>query len=253
MKTVQVRNLSIGEGMPKICVPIVEKTKEEIYIQANAIKETDADLVEWRADWFEEVQRPGAIQEVLRQLRGILGDLPLLFTFRTAIEGGEQEIEAERYVELNRAAVDSQMADLIDVEVSAGEERVLELIDYAHRNQVKVVASNHDFYKTPVKEELIQRLRKMQLYGADLPKIAVMPRNRQDVLTLLEATVEMQEQHADRPIITMSMSPMGAVSRICGEVFGSAVVFASAGRASAPGQIPVSVLKNMMENIHFYI
>lgn len=56
---------------------------------------------------------------------------------------------------------------------------------------MKVIASNHDFHKTPSKEELIHRLRLMQDFDADLPKIAVMPTCRQDVLTLLSATLEM--------------------------------------------------------------
>lgn len=63
----------------------------------------------------------------------------------------------------------------------------------------------------------------MQELGADLPKIAVMPQNEKDVLVLLEATNEMFKIYADRPIITMSMSGMGVISRLCGEIFGSAL------------------------------
>ena len=65
----------------------------------------------------------------------------------------------------------------------------------------------------------------MQELGADIPKIAVMPQCKKDVLTLLEATREMAEEHADRPIITMSMAGTGLISRLCGEVFGSATYF----------------------------
>ena len=61
----------------------------------------------------------------------------------------------------------------------------------------------------------------MQELGADIPKIAVMPTCRRDVLTLLCATEEMYTEHADRPIITMSMAGTGLISRLCGEVFGS--------------------------------
>ena len=65
---------------------------------------------------------------------------------------------------------------------------------------------NHDFAKTPEKDEIVRRLRKMQSLDADIPKIALMPTCKRDVLTLLEATLEMSEQYADRPIITMSMA-----------------------------------------------
>ena len=110
--------------------------------------------------------------------------------------------------------------------------------------------SNHDFFKTPSKEEIISRLCAMQEKGADIPKIAVMPQSKKDVLTLLSATNEMVEEHADRPIITMSMAGTGLISRLCGEVFGSALTFGAAKKASAPGQAAVNDLNNMLQFLH---
>ena len=144
----------------------------------------------------------------------------------------------------------SGYVDMIDVEAFTGNEEVREIIDTAHACGVKVVVSNHDFYKTPPKEELISRLCKMQELGADVPKIAVMPQSRRDVLTLLAATEEMVREYADRPIITMSMNGEGVISRLCGEVFGSAVTFGAAGRTSAPGQMQVKELKMVLEMLH---
>ena len=140
--------------------------------------------------------------------------------------------------------------DLIDVELSSGEETVKYLIKTAHTIGVKAVISNHDFEKTPSKEEIVKRLRKMQELGADLPKIAVMPQCKKDVLTLLTATEEMAHRYADRPIITMSMAKDGVVSRMCGEVFGSALTFGTAGQTSAPGQIEVGKLREVLEIFH---
>ena len=54
MNTVKVRNIEIGAGIPKICVPIVGVTREEILAAAENIKSTKADVVEWRVDWYEE-------------------------------------------------------------------------------------------------------------------------------------------------------------------------------------------------------
>ena len=96
----------------------------------------------------------------------------------------------------------------------------------------------------------MRRLCMMQDYGADIPKMAVMPRNKQDVLTLLSATLEMSEQFADRPIITMSMAGTGVVSRLTGETFGSALTFGAATKASAPGQINVNELERVLDIIH---
>lgn len=79
----------------------------------------------------------------------------------------------------------------MDVEAFTGDEIVRKIIEKAHEHGVKVVASNHDFFKTPSKEEIISRLIKMRDLGADIPKIAVMPQSKKDVLTLLSATEEM--------------------------------------------------------------
>ena len=100
------------------------------------------------------------------------------------------------------------------------------------------------------KEEIIERLIKMQEADADIAKIAVMPESKKDVLTLLSATEEMVSQYADRPIVTMSMKGTGAISRISGEIFGSAITFGSLEKASAPGQVELSQLKTVLEIIH---
>ena len=77
--------------------------------------------------------------------------------------------------------------------------------------------------------------------------MAVMPKNERDVLVLLDATLSMKELHGETPVITMSMGRMGVVSRIAGEVFGSAVTFGTAGEASAPGQIDAERLRGMLD------
>ena len=250
MKPVIVRNVIIGEGMPKICVPIVGKTEDEILQAAKEIVNVPADLVEWRADWYEAVLEMQKVVELSAKLREILGNKPILFTFRTKAEGGEKELGAKPYAMLNKMMIASGYIDLVDVEVFAAKEEVSSILEAARKYGMKVVGSSHDFEKTPDKEEMIRRLCDMQNLGVDIPKIAVMPQSKKDVLTLLEATEEMVSIHADRPIVTMSMSGMGAVSRIAGEMFGSAITFGSLGKASAPGQIRVEELKNILEIVH---
>ena len=250
MNPIMIRGVAIGEGIPKICVPIVGKTREEIVKAAEEIRTLPVDVVEWRADWYEEVFEANVVLDVLQELRRILGEFPLLFTFRTKKEGGEKEIDEKNYRTLNQLAAESGLADLIDVEVFSGDEVVNDLVRTAHENEVKVIGSNHDFEKTPSKEEIIRRLQKMQELDVDLPKIAVMPRKKEDVLTLLAATEEMNRKYADRPIITMSMAGDGIISRLCGEVFGSALTFGAAGQASAPGQIGVKELRQILTILH---
>lgn len=250
VRIVEIRNIKIGEGSPKICVPVAEQTKEEILEAAKDIVNSSADMVEWRADWYEGIFDFEKTIQTGQELRKILGDIPLLFTFRTAKEGGEKEISKTEYKELNLEVIHSKFADLIDVEALLDEEIAKDLITAAHKNGVYVIASNHDFQKTPPKSEIVRRLKFMQALNADIPKIAVMPQNRQDVLELLSATLEMSEHYADRPLITMSMGSDGVISRFAGEVFGSALTFGFAGKASAPGQIAAQQLHQILQILH---
>ena len=210
---VVVRNIEIGSGMPKVCVPIVEKTREDILSTAKAICSTEADLVEWRADWYEDVSAFSEVIKTADMLRSILGETPLLFTFRSAREGGEKELSLESYATLLESVAKTGFVDLIDVEVFSGDDAVKNIIQTAHAHGVKVIASNHDFEGTPAREELVARLCKMQDLGADILKIAVMPQTRSDVLTLLSVTEEMSSLHTSRPVITMSMGRAGACHR----------------------------------------
>ena len=250
MNTVKVRNIEIGAGIPKICVPIVGVTREEILAAAENIKSTKADVVEWRVDWYEDIFDFTKTEATMQALREVLGEMPILFTFRTSKEGGEKAIETEAYVELNQNAAKTGLVDLVDVEAFTGDDAVKAVVEIAHENGVKVIASNHDFHKTPEKEEIVSRLRKMQELGADIPKIAVMPQNKKDVLTLLAATEEMVSEYADRPIITMSMSGTGVISRLCGEVFGSALTFGAVVKVSAPGQMGIEDLTTVLGLLH---
>ncbi|MGO0883273.1 type I 3-dehydroquinate dehydratase [Clostridioides difficile] len=247
---VQIKNISIGEGIPKICVPIVGKTKEEIVEEVNDLKEICLDIVEWRVDFFENVENIQQVKEVLNELRKYIPGKPLLFTFRSIKEGGQKLISKDYYTILNKEISNTGLIDLIDVELFMGDEIVNEIVEFAHKKEVKVIMSNHDFNKTPQKEEIISRLCKMQELGADLPKIAVMPQNESDVLVLLAATNEMVQVYADRPIITMSMAGIGVISRLCGEIFGSSLTFGAAKKISAPGQISVEELNSILNVLH---
>ncbi|WP_026564375.1 type I 3-dehydroquinate dehydratase [Bacillus sp. UNC41MFS5] len=249
-KTVTVRNLTIGEGIPKICVPLVGETIAQLMEEAKFLKSIDLDLVEWRVDFFEDVEVIEKVKEALIEVRSLLPNTPLIFTFRSHKEGGHKEISTSFYFELNKIIAETGLIDIIDVELFNDEKDVKRIIEGAHAQNVLVIISNHDFHKTPAKEEIISRLTKAQELGGDLPKIAVMPTCTTDVLTLLEATNIMKEQYADRPFITMSMAGKGVISRLAGEVFGSALTFGAAKKASAPGQVGVKELRSVLNLLH---
>ena len=169
--------------------------------------------------------------------------------FRTQAEGGEAALTADQYAAFCAAVCASGCADLLDIEFFSAGKRLPQWIAAAHAAGVKVVCSSHDFQKTPPRTELVERMLRMQQAGADLPKLAVMPTCRTDVLELLAATAEMADHHPETPVITMSMGALGAVSRLCGEAFGSSMTFANPGTASAPGQVPLDVVDTVLDSL----
>ncbi len=238
MKTVKIRNIEIGSDVPKICVPVMGTTDEEILEQTKNAAKKQPDLLEWRADFYCHLRDTKRVIGLSKKMRDILQQIPLIFTVRTAGEGGNCQVSTEDYVNILKEAAQAPDIDLIDVEL---------ITDLQNKGK-KVIASNHHFHETPVREEMENILAQMEESGAAIRKLAVMPVCPEDVLELLAATV-----HANRtgqaPVITMSMSGMGAISRVCGQVFGSAVTFAAVGQASAPGQLALEDLKLFLEKL----
>ena len=253
MKTIKIKDIEIGSGPPKVVVPIVERTREDIIKRAKTLKGMKIDIVEWRIDFYEEVSNISCVLDTLKELRDFLGNIPLLFTFRSKKEGGEKEISMEEYTILNKEVANSGDVDLIDIEMFSGDDIVKENIYNIHKAGVLVVGSNHDFIKTPEKDEIVSRLGQMQDMGADILKLAAMANNPEDLIKLLDATNEMYRKYANRPLVTISMGPLGVISRLGGEIFGSAMTFGAVGQESAPGQIPLDELVHILGIIHKYV
>ena len=120
MKTVKIKEIEIGKGMPKICIPITGNNREEILLDVDEILRQKPDLAEWRVDCYEEGEKEEKVLEMLETITDRLGQIPLLFTFRTAKEGGSREISFENYVKLLYRAADTGRIDLADVEIFFG-------------------------------------------------------------------------------------------------------------------------------------
>ena len=250
MSCVDIRGCRIGEGRPKVILPIVERAEAAILEKAAQFSTLQADCVEWRVDHFEGARAPGAVARCLAKMRVILRDKLLLVTIRTKAEGGQVALSPAEYRQFLELVLDTDCADLLDIEFFTAGADLPKLVEQAHSAGVAVVCSSHDFAKTPPRAELVCRMVQMQQAGADLPKLAVMPRCRTDVLELLAATAEMADLHPETPVITMSMGTLGAVSRLAGEAFGSAMTFANPGQASAPGQVSLNIVNEVLDALH---
>lgn len=242
--------LRLDARSPSIIVPITADDDARLADQAGLLVGHPAvDIVEWRVDLYEPFiagagRVPAPAVAALEAVSRLLPDTPILATFRTTAEGGDAEISDDAYVHLVEALAATGLAAAVDVEYRHA--RAAEAIAAAHEHGVSVVASNHDFTATPPAEEISARLGAMESAGADVAKIAVMPRSAADVVTLIAAT-EQRSRAAGIPLITMSMGALGAVTRIGGGTFGSAATFATEGAASAPGQLPATGVRAALD------
>lgn len=246
MDTLTVRQTVIGDGRTKTAVPLVAGNTAQLLAVIEQIRPLPFDLLEFRADFLDCA---GDIGEVVRHtqiVREAFPERPLLFTFRRHCEGGSHPCSDAYYFALLDALIRSGLPDILDIELFAGEAAVRQTVDTAHRHGIAVLLCNHEFQHTPEEAEIVCRLKQMETYGADICKIAVMPQNADDVLTLLSATLKAKRSIA-KPIVTMSMGQTGCISRLAGRVFGSSITFGAGSQSSAPGQIPLRDLRRMLD------
>ncbi len=242
-----IKGISIGTGRPVICVPLTGTNEKEILLQAQNAVEQGARMLEWRADRFEAWQDVLAVRRVAARLAVLCHSTVFLVTLRTKNEGGSAAIAGEEYESWLRRVSRRPLADLLDVETDTCT-NPRETVRTVQQAGIYAVASHHDFAKTPPTEEMEACLRGMVSLGADIAKLAVMPRDLTDVLRLAEAACRVKD--AGTPLIALSMGALGAPTRVFGEWFGSSVTFASVGEGSAPGQMPFASVDAALDAIH---
>ncbi|MGX7023716.1 type I 3-dehydroquinate dehydratase [Vagococcus hydrophili] len=250
MSKLKVRNVTLGNKQPKVCVSLIASNFEELFAEAMRISRLDCDVIEWRADYFMYVNDISFMRKAAYFIRYAIEDKPLIFTFRTLDEGGGQYIEPEYYFELNRYMVHTGLVDVIDLELALLTEVQTDVVRFAKQNNVKVLISSHDYAKTPTENELTEMIYDMRHLGADISKIAVTPNDMQDVLTILQSSNTIQTEREDIPFVLIGMGETGRLTRMTGELFGSVMTFASSGKhTSAPGQMVIPELRKGLDVI----
>jgi 3-dehydroquinate dehydratase-1 len=233
-------------GRALVCTPLVGRSAAALQAELAAILPQAPDLIEWRVDFFDAIADQGEVLAAAARLRALAGSIPIIFTRRATHEGGEPiGIDEDSVVELYAALCASGYVDLVDYELSQAPHHRRRVRAASQAHGVAMIVSCHDFSATPDSAGMLGTLVRAEREGADVAKLAVMPRAPSDVLRLLETTL-LADAALRIPLITMSMGAMGALSRVCGWQYGSSVTFAVGHQVSAPGQLPVGVLRGAM-------
>lgn len=233
------RPLAAGR-LPAICAPLVASTREALVAETRAVAALAPDLLEWRVDFLAALTDTAAVLETARALREAAAGIPLLFTRRSRREGGQPiALDEDQVLALYEAVAASGAVDAMDFEMGNEPAHVQRVRALTRAHGLALVLSFHDFQRTPDDAALAARFDQAQALGADVAKVAVMPQSMQDVHRLLGATLAASARLAI-PVVSMSMGALGAATRLCGGVYGSALTFAVGSAPSAPGQIPIA-------------
>jgi 3-dehydroquinate dehydratase-1 len=250
MRPLTVRGRTLNpHGQALICTPLVARSSDALAAELAAILQKKPDVIEWRVDFFDGIHDQAMVVAVARKIRQLATGIPIIFTRRASHEGGERVVLDEgAVVALYEAVCASEAVDFIDYELSQSVDNRARLRRAARAHGVLMILSHHDFKNTPTAAELVAKLELAEREGADIAKLAVMPQTPGDVLTLLEATLRAGER-TTIPLITMSMGSMGAITRLCGWMYGSVLTYAVGAHCSAPGQIPIDDLRAALNTL----
>ncbi len=231
------------QPIPLVCVPIVAVTPEDILRQATIIAAADPlpDVVEWRVDALSP-QWAARIPTLAQQIKPILGDIPLLFTNRQITEGGTPGWDEVSRLASIVAGIHSGAVTLVDIELGTAPHERQRIIAAARAASVFTIVSAHDFRQTPDDATLLATFAALLASEGESAKCVVMAQTPDDALRLLRITDQMAGG-AHKPLIGIAMGAAGTITRLAGPFFGVGMTFATIEAVSAPGQLPLALVR----------
>ena len=210
--------------------------------QARLAQQQGAGAAELRADLLAD---PAQVRGALTAVRAA-SSLPLLLTYRSATEGGKGAGHGQGYEDYLASLLQLRPpVAAVDIEMACPASKAL--VAEAKAGGYDVVGSCHDFTATPSRAQIAEKLVQITADGADITKVAYMPRNAQDVAALRHAAHDFADAYPRQPLIAISMGQLGAPSRTD---LANCLTFATIadGAASAPGQATIAHVRAWLEN-----
>ena len=210
--------------------------------QARLAQQQGAGAAELRADLLAD---PAQVRAALTAVRAA-SSLPLLLTYRSTTEGGKGAGHGQGYEDYLASLLRLRPpVAAVDIEMACPASKAL--VAEAKAGGYDVVGSCHDFTATPSRAQIAEKLVQITAAGADITKVAYMPRNAQDVAALRHAAHDFADAYPHQPLIAISMGQLGAPSRTD---LANCLTFATIadGAASAPGQATIAHVRAWLEN-----
>lgn len=216
--------------------------------QARLAQQQGAQALELRADLLADpTQVRAALDAVRAALEAVPGTCrPLLLTYRSATEGGKGAGHGQGYEDYLASLLRLRPpVAAVDIEMACPASKAL--VAEAKAGGYDVVGSCHDFTATPSRAQIAEKLVQITAAGADITKVAYMPRSAQDVAALRHAAHDFADAYPHQPLIAISMGQLGAPSRTD---LANCLTFATIadGAASAPGQATIAHVRAWLEN-----
>lgn len=237
------------ERQPVIATALTDGAPSGQARQARLAQQQGAQALELRADLLADpTQVRAALEAVRAALEAAPGAcrLPLLLTYRSATEGGKGAGHGQGYEDYLASLLQLRLAvAAVDIEMACPASKAL--VAEAKAGGYDVVGSCHDFTATPSAAQITQKLAQITAAGADITKVAYMPRTAQDVAALRHAAHDFAGAYPHQPLIAISMGQLGAPSRTD---LVNCLTFATIadGAASAPGQATIAYVRAWLEN-----
>ena len=211
----------------KIAIPIFQEKCEDVIEVAQDCIEKGADVLEFRIDALKNPDI-GEIKNTIKEI-----DFPMIATNRIQSEGGSfKGSEDERIDILYECA---GLVDYVDIELQCDDD----YINRIHDTGTKTIVSYHDFEKTPDLNEIMYIVDKEHELG-DIAKVAFMPQDLEDTLTILAVLSHCEDT------IAISMGDLGSYTRVMASKFDSPITFAAGTDVTAPGQIDIETMKALL-------
>lgn len=226
-----IKGVELGRA-PRIAGVVVDGIKSPAI--KSALK-TGVDLLELRIDTFRD-RRIGPLTEAVKRIEE--AGVPLIVTVRSQKEGGKFPIPDSDRIAIFNALM--PFADIVDIELSSSE-RLKNVIKSAGRLNKKVIISYHNFNSTPGVGKLQDIISKGRSAGGDAVKIATFARSRNDLVRLTRILID------SRDSIVIAMGGYGMYSRVFFPMLGSLLTYGSITGDTAPGQLPLRIIKRQFE------